>query len=274
MSAANPDHFDSLSSHNRPFSSGPSLAPFQPDPRATLSWQPYRVDTPTTLSGTNPNQLESLSFSDHQFASRPVSAPFQSDVMASDIYSSNNVRTSYVTISANPKGSISKRDWNEHRALITKLYAKQTLPEVMKFMEINYDFRATVKMYKMRIKQWGLDKKNNKENEMRAIVHKNKQRSDQGKRSVYRTRDRQVDYADVVRYFNRKKISIDDVIARRTGSATPEAVECFTPVLSPATPRAVGSFTPAPSNLGHGSQLAKGLTIAKPLKFQNVDFSI
>lgn len=56
----------------------------------------------------------------------------------------------------------------------------------------------------MRIKQWGLDKKN-KENEMRAIVHKNKQRSDQGKRSVYRTRDRQVDYADVVRYFNRKK---------------------------------------------------------------------
>ena len=99
-------------------------------------------------------------------------------------------------------------------------------------------------MYKMRIKQWGLDKKNNKENEMRAIVHKNKQRSDQGKRSVYRTRDRQVDYADVVRYFNRKKISIDDVIARRTGSATPEAVECFTPVLSPATPRAVESFTP------------------------------
>ena len=99
-------------------------------------------------------------------------------------------------------------------------------------------------MYKMRIKQWGLDKKNNKENEMRAIVHKNKQRLDQGKPSVYRTRDRQVDYADVVRYFNRKKISIDDVIARRTGSATPEAVECFTPVLSPATLRAVESFTP------------------------------
>ena len=99
-------------------------------------------------------------------------------------------------------------------------------------------------MYKMRIKQWGLDKKNNKENEMKAIVHKNKQRLDQGKPSVYRTRNRQVDYADVVRYFYRKKISIDDVIARRTGSATPEAVECFTPVFSPATPRAVESFTP------------------------------
>ena len=98
-------------------------------------------------------------------------------------------------------------------------------------------------MYKMRIKQWGLDKKNNKEDEMRAIVH-NKQRLDQGKRSIYRTRDRQVDYADVVRYFYRKKISIDDVIVRRTGSATPEAVECFTPVFSPATPRAVESFTP------------------------------
>lgn len=143
MSAANPDHFDSLSSHNRPFTSGPSLAPFQPDPRATLSWQPYRVDTSTAVSGTNPNQLESLSFSDHQFASRPVSAPFQSDVMASDMYSSNNVRTSWVTTSANPKGSISKQDWNKHRALITKLYAKQTLPEVMKFMETKCHFRAT-----------------------------------------------------------------------------------------------------------------------------------
>ena len=99
-------------------------------------------------------------------------------------------------------------------------------------------------MYKMQIKKWGLDKKNNKENEMRAIVRKNKQRLEQGKPSVYRTRDRQVDYADVVRYFYRKKISIDDVIARRTGSATPEAVECFTPVFSPATLRAVEPFTP------------------------------
>ena len=143
MSAANPDHFDSFSSPNRPFTSGPSLASFQPDPRATLSWPPYRVDTPTAVSGTNPNHLESLSFSDHRFASRPVPVPFQSDVMASDTYSSNNVRTSWVTTSANPKGSISKRDWNKHRALITKLYAKQTLREVMKFMESEYDFRAT-----------------------------------------------------------------------------------------------------------------------------------
>ncbi|KAK3167260.1 hypothetical protein OEA41_010386 [Lepraria neglecta] len=169
MSAANVDHFDSLSLPNRPFTSSPSLASFQPDPRATLSWPPYRVDTPTAVSGTNPNHLESLSFSNYRFASRPVPVPFQSDVMASDTYSSNNVRTSWVTTSANPKGSISKRDWNKHRALITKLYAKRTLPEVMKFMESEYDFRATVKMYKMRIKQWGLDKKNNKENEMRAI---------------------------------------------------------------------------------------------------------
>ena len=99
-------------------------------------------------------------------------------------------------------------------------------------------------MYKVQIKKWGLDKKNNKENEMRAIARKNNQRLEQGKPSVHRIRRRQVDYADVVRYFYRKKISIDDVIARRTGSATPEAVECFTPVFSTATPRAVESFTP------------------------------
>lgn len=89
-------------------------------------------------------------------------------------------------------------------------------------------------MYKTHIKRWGLDKKN-KENEMRAIVRKKKQMGDQGKAVTFRVRGRLVDYRDVVRYWERKGVRVEDVIAQRTGSVTPEAVECFTAPQSPIT---------------------------------------
>lgn len=87
-------------------------------------------------------------------------------------------------------------------------------------------------MYKTHIKQWGLDKKN-KVSEMRAIVRKNKQRADQGKGSIVRVRGQLRDFAEVVRYWNRKGESIDGIIARQTASPTPEAVELSTPTPSP-----------------------------------------
>ncbi len=95
-------------------------------------------------------------------------------------------------------------------------------------------------MYKTQITKWDLDKKN-KECEMRAIVRKNQQRADQGKRSIIRVRGQRQDFAKVVRYWNRKGVSIEDIIARRTASPTPEAVECLTPPLaSPiVTPQAL-----------------------------------
>ena len=93
----------------------------------------------------------------------------------------------------------------------------------------------SVKMYKTHIAKWGLDKKN-KEPEMRAIVRKNKQRAEQGKRSKFRVRKRQLIFAEVVRYWERKGVTIDEVIARSTASPTPEAIECFTPVSSPIMP--------------------------------------
>lgn len=93
-------------------------------------------------------------------------------------------------------------------------------------------------MYKKPIQQWGVDKKK-KEFEMRAIVRKYKQRKDQGRDSIIHIRRRGrnspevVSFTEVVRYWARKKKSIDDVIARQTSSPTPEAVELFTPVPSP-----------------------------------------
>ena len=90
-------------------------------------------------------------------------------------------------------------------------------------------------MYKTHITKWGLDKKN-KESEMRAIPRKNKQRAEQGKRSHFRVRKRDLDFAEVVRYWKRKGVTVDEVIARSMASPTPETVECFTVVSSPITP--------------------------------------
>ena len=90
-----------------------------------------------------------------------------------------------------------------------------------------------IKVYKTHIKQWGLDKKN-KENEMRAVIRKTACRATEGKDSTFYIRGKTVDFENVVRYWQRKGVfSIDEIIARREASKTPEAVECYTPVLSP-----------------------------------------
>ncbi|KAM0796927.1 hypothetical protein BDR22DRAFT_975663 [Usnea florida] len=134
----------------------------------------------------------------------------------------------------NRKGWVSKDDWIKHQTLIGQLYRQQPLAEVMTFMQQEHSFRATEKMYKTRIKQWGLDKKH-KENEMRAIVRKTKTLDSQGKSALFRVRGRPVDYKDVVSFFKRKNVRLEDVITQRTGSKTPEAVECFITVPSPIT---------------------------------------
>lgn len=89
-------------------------------------------------------------------------------------------------------------------------------------------------MYKKRIKKWGVVK-NNREDEMRAVVRKYKQRLRRGMRTEVRIRGHLVEYQDVVRYWQRKGRSPDEISIRRRASMTPEAVECFTPVPSPMT---------------------------------------
>ena len=88
-------------------------------------------------------------------------------------------------------------------------------------------------MYQTHIKQWGLDKKN-KKNEMRAVIRKTASRVSKGKDSTFYIRGKTVSLEKVVRYWQRKGVSsIDKIIARREVSKTPEDVECLTPVLSP-----------------------------------------
>ena len=91
---------------------------------------------------------------------------------------------------------------------------------------------CSIRMYRQRIKDWGLDK-NHKDREMKAIVRKHEGRVAKGKASTFRIRGRNIDYQDVLRYLKRKNMSTEAVIALRSMSKTPEAVECLTPLPSP-----------------------------------------
>ena len=73
---------------------------------------------------------------------------------------------------------------------------------------------------------------------MRAIVRKFAQRKAIRKPSSFRVRGQEVDYLEMVRYFARKGISIDDMMTRQRTSPTPEAVICITPLQLPiSTPK-------------------------------------
>ena len=257
VSIVSANDIDPLSFPTHPPYSDLFLASFQHGPGATPTRLFPGMEIPAIMPGNSFNHNNSLSLVDPGSASEPAPAPIQPNAMLSDTYVSNGSRRSGNTVHPNAQ------DWNRHQALIAKLYPEHTLPELIKFMASEHGFRATYalhrmsglsflksltscrkKMYKSRIKQWGLDTKNNREREMRAIARIHKQRLDQGKRSIYRVAGRLMEYEDAVRYFRRKNISIEDVIARRISSPIPEAVQCFTPVLSPTNSPAAMSFTP------------------------------
>lgn len=86
-------------------------------------------------------------------------------------------------------------------------------------------------MYKKRFKQWNT-RKYNEEGEMKAIVRKYAERARVGKASAFKVRDRAMDIQKVLKYCERKSIPVEDIVARREWSTTPEAVECFTPLQS------------------------------------------
>lgn len=84
-------------------------------------------------------------------------------------------------------------------------------------------------MYQRKLAQWGLEKKH-KAPEMRAILRIARQRQAAGLHSVFRIRGRQIDIAEVLRYFRR----------RGEDPSTLDLPEC-------ATPNAITVETPAPS---------------------------
>ena len=129
--------------------------------------------------------------------------------------------------------------WETHRSTIKKLYLDEdkTLEEVVVIMERDYRHKATIKMYKTRIKKWGLDKKC-KAKEMKAIARKKVERDAIGKASSFRIRGRQVEIGKVLQHFKRKGYSSLEALVARDKSRradTPSDIDCFTPgALSPS----------------------------------------
>src|SRR5579859_2326492 len=86
------------------------------------------------------------------------------------------------------------------------------------------------KMYKARFTRWGLNK-NNKEDEIMAILSKRMERAAVGKDTAFELRGRLVDMAKVARYERRKPITSRDIMAwRAAGARTPPGLRCFTPL--------------------------------------------
>src|SRR5271170_5523652 len=93
-------------------------------------------------------------------------------------------------------------------------------------------------MYKTKINQWGLDKRN-KRSEVLAMLRKKRERATEGKDTLFMLRDRVVDDKDIERYRKRNRISLDHGTAAFGHSPpTPEGLVCVTPpaqALSPLT---------------------------------------
>ncbi|EAQ88488.1 hypothetical protein CHGG_05107 [Chaetomium globosum CBS 148.51] len=98
----------------------------------------------------------------------------------------------------------SPEDWDTQRETITRLYLheKRSLQEVMEYMAVNHFFFATVKMFRTRIRRWGIDK-NNKAAEVAYMLKLKKQRDISGKKSTFLIRNRPVDWDDIERYLAR-----------------------------------------------------------------------
>ncbi|KAL2047668.1 hypothetical protein N7G274_000710 [Stereocaulon virgatum] len=208
----------------------PSSNAFQLETIAAPRWPHSAFDTSLATAGSNHTPLNL------EYHGYPVEIPFagiQNDGILTHI-PLDDARNSMTTSTPRSNAYATGKDWTKHRPSIKKLYVdeKKTLADVMHIMESRHGFKATKKMYKSRITQWNLSKKN-KENEMRAIARKRKLRRDQGKLSSFRVRGRSVDSDEEVRYWRRKGVTVDDVIAQRTMSRTPESVQVSTRIHSP-----------------------------------------
>ena len=103
------------------------------------------------LASTNPTHVGPFNDPNHQFAAyQPVayqpSPAFQPDASAFMLPPSNHVISVTNAVVEKPSGYAAKEAWTRHHALIKKLYFhdKKQLTEVMRFMESEHGFRATL----------------------------------------------------------------------------------------------------------------------------------
>ncbi|KAM7221956.1 hypothetical protein V8F06_002707 [Rhypophila decipiens] len=149
-----------------------------------------------------------------------------------------------------PAGWAGGDEWDEYRATIQDLYLSQnlSLKEVMKRMEEEHGFKATQRMYKTRIKSWGLDK-NFKESEVVELFRLQKERERQGKTATtYCIRGREVDWERVLSYVRRKGLNMAVLINTAPQSPSSGEVSCRTPTPEDVEQRNMLAMSPASSS--------------------------
>ncbi|KAK3948107.1 hypothetical protein QBC32DRAFT_382115 [Pseudoneurospora amorphoporcata] len=131
-----------------------------------------------------------------------------------------------------PSGWAGGDEWEDHRGRIQELYQGQnlSLKEVMRIMEERHGFRATQRMYKTRIKAWGLDK-NFKESEVVELFRLRRERERLGKPTTYKIRGREIDWDRVNSYVKRKGLDIARLLEadRHKRPAVSREITCRTP---------------------------------------------
>ncbi|KAI0483566.1 hypothetical protein F4859DRAFT_403304 [Xylaria cf. heliscus] len=110
-------------------------------------------------------------------------------------------------------GWATANDWAGHRHLITALYRDQnkTLKETMRIMEEKYEFYATLRMYKARFQQWGIEKKIKAEDAV-EIFRQQMARAKAGKPSVAYIRGRKISPDRLQRYRYRAAAIVSEQI--------------------------------------------------------------
>jgi hypothetical protein len=135
-----------------------------------------------------------------------------------------------------PVGMVSRtegptqEEWEAHRATISAFYRGEKLAKVREIMRRDYCFDASERMYKTRVKHWGLDKKA-KANEMSHALRIIQRRKAEGKDTVTVIREKVVDEAQVQKYLRRQRISKSKTTSGKILPAgrTPPVVTYFTP---------------------------------------------
>ncbi|KAI0438969.1 hypothetical protein F4803DRAFT_70863 [Xylaria telfairii] len=140
-------------------------------------------------------------------------------------------------------GWATANDWADHRPFITALYRDQnkTLKETMRIMEEKYEFFATLRMYKARFQQWGIEKKIKAEDAV-EIFRQQTARAKAGKTSVAYIRGRKINPDRLQRYRYRAAAIVSEqillaerelAISSSKLSAASSHIVCRTPSPSP-----------------------------------------
>lgn len=108
---------------------------------ANLPWPISDSSTSTTTSTTNPNFVYSVEFFDDRTVPKPAVSRINAIALVPTVSETIFALGDVATIT--PEGWASAQGWHKYRALITELYPKLMLKEIMEVMELEHNFKAT-----------------------------------------------------------------------------------------------------------------------------------